>query len=132
MFKYETYTAHAERAVAMASVAAAPAVTANPFRIEVRFAGGLTDTQKDAFKAAADRWTKVIVGSLPPVEVDGEVIDHMVITAQGQDIDGPGEILGQAGPTHLRPRNAGAAAFLPSKGQMMFDSADLAELQTRG
>jgi len=56
----------------------------------------------------------------------------MVIMAQGQDIDGPGKILGQAGPTNLRPSNAGAAAFLPVTGKMMFDTADLADMETRG
>src|SRR5437763_3322213 len=128
MHKYETYIAKAERSIALGAVAAAPAPgapTPGPaFRIEIRFAGGLTATQKDAFKAAADRWTKVITGALPPVEVDGEVLDHMVILAQGQDIDGPGKILGQAGPTHLRPGNAGVAAFLPEKGTMAVDTAD--------
>src|SRR5262245_32846526 len=134
MHKYESYTAKAARTAGIgpAAVAAAPALAPDVFRIEVRFIGGLTDTQKDAFKKAADRWTKVIVGSLPAVEVDGEVIDHMLILAQGQDIDGPGQILGQAGPTHLRPRNAGAAAFLPVKGTMAFDTADLADMESRG
>jgi len=134
MHKYETYVAKAATHQALAAVAA-PSTTAQPapaFRIEIRFAGGLTDSQKDAFKAAADRWTKVIIGALPAVEVDGEIIDHMVIMAQGQDIDGPGQILGQAGPTNLRPRSAGVAAFLPLKGQMMFDTADLADMQAKG
>jgi hypothetical protein len=136
MHKYETYIAKAKGTQALAmgapALAAAPAQPASAFRIEVRFAGGLTETQKDAFKAAADRWTKVIVGSLPAVEVDGEVIDHMVIMAQGQDIDGEGGILGQAGPTALRPRSAGAAAFIPLKGTMAFDTADLANMETKG
>lgn len=134
MFKYEAYTATAKRTATAGSAAlsAAPSTAPNPFRIEVRFAGGLSTSQKDAFKAAADRWTKVIVGSLPAVEVDGEVLDHMVILAQGQEIDGEGQVLGQAGPTHLRPRNAGRAAFLPLKGTMAFDTADLTEMERRG
>lgn len=107
-----------------------PAVT--PFTIEVRFVGGLNQTQKDAFAAAADRWTKVIVGDLPKAKVDGETIDDLVILAQGANIDGRGKILGQAGPTHLRSSSAGAAAFLPAKGQMTFDTADLEAMEERG
>ncbi len=84
--------------------------------------------QKAAFRAAADRWTGVIVGDLPSVQVEGEVIDDVLILAQGAAIDGPGKILGQAGPTHIRPASAGAAAFLPAKGIMSFDTADLANM----
>jgi hypothetical protein len=66
------------------------------------------------------------------VLVDNEVIDDVLILAQGTAIDGPGMILGQAGPTHLRPASAGAAAFLPAKGIMSFDTADLARMEAAG
>src|SRR5499426_669818 len=125
--KFESYVAHASvRAGASASS------IMSAYKIEVRFLGGLTTAQKTAFKRAADRWTKVIVGDLPSVLVDGEVIDDVLILAQGSAIDGPGGILGQAGPTHLRPRNAGKAAFIPAKGTMQFDTADLAEMDADG
>jgi hypothetical protein len=127
MPQYETYEARAN-----AQVASALAATTSPFTITVRFIGGLTQTQKDAFKAAADRWSRMIVGDLPSVQVDGEVIDDVLILAEGADIDGPGKILGQAGPTHLRPASAGAAAFIPAKGMMTFDSADLAQMEQQG
>src|SRR5262245_23053712 len=122
--------ARSETDVAHANVKAAAAASA--YKIEVRFLGGLTPTQKNAFKAAADRWAKVIVGDLPSVIVDGEVIDDLLILAQGVPIDGPGKILGQAGPTHLRPAGAGAVAFLPAKGIMSFDTADLQQMQQNG
>ena len=117
-------------AQAKASIAAelAPAAV-SPFTIEVRFLGGLTPKQKNAFKSAADRWSRVIVGDLPSVKVDNEVIDDVVILAQGSPIDGVGRILGQAGPTHLRPQSAGVAAFLPAKGKMTFDRADLKQME---
>lgn len=127
MPKRESYVARADAAVALAV-----ANTQSPFNIEVRFLGGLTPTQQNAFKLAADRWTKVIVGDLPPVQVDGELIDDVLILAQGADIDGPGKILGMAGPRVLRPANAGAAAFLPVKGEMTFDTADLAQMEANG
>lgn len=113
-------------------VASALANTNSPFTIEVRFLGGLTNSQKQAFKRAADRWSRVIVGDLPSVMVDGEVIDDILILAQGMAIDGPGRILGQAGPTRLRPATAGSAAFLPAKGKMAFDTADLAQMEQNG
>jgi hypothetical protein len=127
MSRYETY-----RATADSKVAAALANTDSPFAIEVRFLGGLTQRQMDAFKLAADRWSRVIVGDLPAVTVDGEVVDDLLILAEGADIDGPGKILGQAGPTRLRPAGAGAAAFIPAKGRMTFDSADLAQMEAAG
>lgn len=118
---------------ATASVRAAKKVGArSPFAITVRFRGGLTAAQKRAFASAADRWTRVIVGDLPPVTIAGEVIDDILIEAEGAEIDGPGNILGQAGPTHLRPKSAGAAAFLPAKGIMSFDKADLDAMQADG
>jgi Leishmanolysin len=104
----------------------------SPFTIEVRFMGGLNAQQQAAFRDAADRWTKVIVGDLPSVEVDGETIDDVLILADGSAIDGTGGVLGQAGPTVLRPASAGAAAMLPAKGVMSFDTADLAQMQRDG
>ncbi len=125
---YETYVASAKLAAKKLGTAAATSA----YKIEVRFLGGLTTAQKNAFKTAADRWTKVIVGDLPSVQVDGEVVDDLLILAQGVAIDGPGGILGQAGPTHLRPAGAGRSAFLPVKGIMSFDTADLAKMQQNG
>ncbi len=93
--RYQSYVASAKKA---AKALGTPAAT-SAYKIEVRFLGGLTTSQKNAFKTAADRWTKVIVGDLPSVQVDGEIVDDLLILAQGVDIDGPGGILG-AGRTH--------------------------------
>jgi hypothetical protein len=127
---YETYIASSVRARRV--VGAGAAAVASAYKIEVRFLGGLTTAQKNAFKAAADRWASVIVGDLPSVAVDGEVIDDLLILAQGTAIDGPRGILGQAGPTHIRPASAGKFKFLPVKGIMSFDTADLKAMQTDG
>jgi hypothetical protein len=124
---YESYLAKADERAARDLAA-----TESPFQIEIRFLGGLTQQQQNAFKKAADRWTKVIVGDLPAVHVDGELIDDLLILAQGVAIDGPGRILGQAGPTHLRPATAGASAYIPAKGIMSFDTADLKAMQQQG
>jgi hypothetical protein len=124
---YETYEARADKRRAKSLAA-----TGSPFTIKVRFLGGLNQRQRAAFTKAADRWTKVIVGDLPRVRVDNELIDDVLILAQGRAIDGPGRILGQAGPTHVRPENAGKAAFLPAKGIMSFDTADLTRMEAAG
>ncbi|MEV0084766.1 leishmanolysin-related zinc metalloendopeptidase [Saccharopolyspora sp. NPDC050642] len=121
------YTARAD-----AGQAKAIAATASPFTIEVRFLGGLTEVQQAAFTQAADRWVRVIVGDLPEVEIDGDVIDDVLILAQGVRIDGPGRILGQAGPTHIRTAGSGASAFLPAKGAMSFDTDDLEKMEEEG
>jgi hypothetical protein len=125
--RVEKYLAH--QSVGLKASAAA---IQSAYKIEVRFLGGLTASQKDAFKEAADRWTRVIVGDLPSVVVGSDIIDDLLIEAQGVAIDGPGGILGQAGPTNLRPASAGVSAFLPAKGIMSFDSDDLSEMESIG
>ena len=127
---YETYIATSSKAVRV--VGAGAKAVASAYKIEVRFLGGLTTAQKNAFKVAADRWASVIVGDLPSVRVDGEVVDDLLILAQGTAIDGPRGILGQAGPTHIRPASAGKSKFLPVKGIMSFDTADLKAMQQDG
>jgi hypothetical protein len=124
---YESYhaTANVTRAQELTNAT-------SPFTIEVRFMGGLNAEQQSAFRDAADRWTRVIVGDLPSVVVDGETIDDVLILADGSAIDGTGGVLGQAGPTVLRPASAGATAMLPAKGVMSFDTADLAQMQADG
>lgn len=135
---YSVYRARGGKSVkaapkaALAAAGAAAVPAPSPFTIEVRFQGGLTSKQMAAFRTAANRWTSIIVGDLPAVNVSGEVIDDVVILAQGTDIDGPGKILGQAGPTRLRPASMGKHAFLPAKGEMSFDSADLAKMEKDG
>jgi hypothetical protein len=127
MTEYETYRAQAdpERAQLLAA-------TASPFAIEVRFLGGLNARQRTAFTRAADRWTRIIVGDLPGAQVDGELVDDLLILAQGTPIDGPGRVLGHAGPTHLRPERNGASTLLPAKGLMSFDTADLEQMDRQG
>ncbi|WP_188189651.1 leishmanolysin-related zinc metalloendopeptidase [Nonomuraea sp. SYSU D8015] len=109
----------------------------SPYTIEVRFLDGLSVTQQAAFKAAARRWTRVIVGDQPEAEVSpgpglpdgvtpGELIDDIVIVAEGAKIDGPGTILGQALPLRFRPNG------LPLVGRMSFDTGDLDKMEADG
>ena len=47
----------------------------NPFHIEVRFLGGLTEEQKQAFRTAADTWASFIRGR------SGDRLEGAVTTA---------------------------------------------------
>ncbi|MFI6094379.1 leishmanolysin-related zinc metalloendopeptidase [Lentzea sp. NPDC051213] len=117
----KVYTARAD-----ASRALQIAETTSPFVITVQFVGGLTPAQQAAFARAADRWARVIVGDLPDVEVDGEIIDDVLILAEGADLGGAGGVLAEAGPTHVR------VGGLPCKGIMRFDTADLEQMEQDG
>lgn len=97
------------------------------FQVEVRFLGGLSPNQQAAFASAAERWSQIIIGDVPPVLLEGETIDDVLIEARGVPIDGPGGILGQAGPRFIRP-----TSNLPIKGIMSFDTADLDRMEADG
>ncbi|HSM17497.1 MAG TPA: leishmanolysin-related zinc metalloendopeptidase, partial [Gemmatimonadales bacterium] len=56
-----------------------------------------------------------------------ENLDDVIIYAAAVPIDGPGGILGQAGPCLIR-----SGSFLPALGGMQFDTADLATLESQG
>ncbi|MFI0508264.1 hypothetical protein ACH3Y9_05605 [Streptomyces sp. WSLK1-5] len=104
--KVATNTFQTYRAVASFERARELARTTPPFTIEFRFPGGLTTAQQDAFAAAADRWAKVIIGDLDTALVNGDVIDDLLIEAEGVTIDGPGRVLGMAGPTDFLDESA--------------------------
>lgn len=93
----------------------------------------LTAGQKAAFTNAATRWSQVIAAGLPDVAgvtlSTGQkvTVDDVTIVASGTPIDGPGQILGQAGPRQVRP-----GTTLPLWGEMEFDSADLDSMEANG
>ncbi len=100
---------------------------ASQFSIDLNFRGGLTPNQRAVFELARARWSEIIVGDLPAATVSGQIIDDVLIDAEGTSIDGRGGILGQAGPTALRP-----GSQLPVTGVMAFDTADLAAMEADG
>ncbi|MFN0177946.1 MAG: leishmanolysin-related zinc metalloendopeptidase [Gemmatimonadales bacterium] len=118
------------------------AVTTTPppaggFRIELRYRGGRpTPSQDSIFQAAATRWSALIIGDQPDVPIDfaedpdgcypalRETVDDLVIFAEVVQIDGPGGILGAAGPCLVRDEN-----LLPVVGAMIFDRDDVDRLQ---
>ncbi|MDJ0774078.1 MAG: pre-peptidase C-terminal domain-containing protein [Mastigocoleus sp. MO_167.B18] len=99
------------------------------FDIEVNFIDdSLTSTQQAVFENAASRWEQIITADIPDLVVPGfGFVDDVVIDASAPFIDGPGGILGQAGPTVLR-----SDSFLPARGIMQFDLDDLSSLEQTG
>ena len=112
---------------AVAGEAVDPHQEQSGFTIDVEFLGGLTEAQKNAFKNAALRWSRVIVGDLPSATIGGRTIDDISITAKGEAMDGRGRVLGSAGPRQVR-----SGSLLPATGEMRFDTADLAAMEEDG
>ncbi len=105
------------------------------FDIDIVFPdNSLTAAQQAVFTTAANIWEEIIVGDLSsgtniPLESGGTqaFVDDLVIEATAPAIDGPGNILGSAGPRFIRSSNS-----LPISGIMEFDSADIAEEEAAG
>lgn len=117
-----------------------PSGPTETFDIQLRGVEGLTTVQAAAFADAEAYWESTIVrgiadipivprpGCLPSTSPDlPPVVDDLIIDVSIEPIDGPGNILGQAGPTCYR-----AGSELPLVGIMEFDSADVANLITAG
>jgi hypothetical protein len=102
------------------------------YNITLKYLIPVTEEQETVFEEAAARWERIIIkdvpsftGTLPsaftgfPPAVDGTV-DDILIEVVLAPIDGPGGILGQAGPRFVRTSD-----FLTLTGVMFFDVADL-------
>lgn len=136
-------TTQSVRAVSGAAPPVVFTATADPvpppaFNVEVRYPGTPpTPAQKAAFDAAVVRWQSIIMGDLEDAVVNvsasscapamNETIDDLVIFAELVPIDGPGNVLGSAGPCLIR-----VGSRLTAVGRMRFDTADLATLETNG
>lgn len=101
------------------------------YNVQVNFQGtNWTDALKNDFKAAADYLSSVITGDLPDIyslSLFGGTVDDIVISASLVNIDGTGNVLGQAGPTYIRTSDG-----LPVAGTMQFDIADAAHFDDLG
>jgi hypothetical protein len=131
--------------IAYTSVSCAEFDDAAPgFDLEVRYLGTPPSaSRQQTFEDAAARWAELIVGDLPEVivlepfaptcgsdelEPIVDQIDDLVIFAQVVEIDGPGGILGQAGPCYFRSNGSP----LPFAGRMSFDIDDVGGLEANG
>ena len=93
-----------------------------PFDITVVFGGGLTPSQEAVFAQAESTWEFLITGYAPGVTVAG-----LTINASAAANDGPGGILGSAGPTYGQ---WDSGILYATEGAMQFDSADLLWMET--
>jgi hypothetical protein len=109
------------------------------FEVTLRFVNTPTAAQRAFFETAAAKWQSIIVGDVPnstgtiPARSCGNSfktpsftgdVDDALIDVLLQPIDGPGGILGAAGPCLVRSED-----FLTVYGLMFFDTADLAFLE---
>jgi hypothetical protein len=135
--------------------ATAPGITAAPvvfrgsgcqgggagYTMTVCFTTTMTASQRGVFQTAAARWGSVITADLSNTIADipaddcredspalDMTIDDLVIFAAIEPIDGPGQVLGAAGPCYIRDD----ASELPVLGVMFFDVADVAQLEANG
>ncbi len=117
---------------------AAPAATGD-FTVTLRFINPPTTDQRAFFETAAAKWQSIIPGDVPnttgtiPARSCGNSfktpsfngpIDDVLIDVLLQPIDGPGAILGAAGPCLIRNSD-----LLTVYGLMFFDTDDLAFLE---
>lgn len=92
------------------------------YNVEIVFQGDWPENLRDDFVRAADYLSVIIRGDV----ADTGGVDDLRITAQLQQMDGPGGLLAFAGPTAVRG-NA-----IPSQGQMAFDIPDATRLDAQG
>jgi hypothetical protein len=129
-----------EAATAFGTVTFTAAGVTSSYDVEVRFLSTGSPSLEQAFLDAADRWEVLLIGDLTDIPISvsagscgsgspalNETIDDLVIFATIDSIDGPGNTLGQAGPCFIRSSNQ-----LPLVGRMIFDEADLADLEAAG
>ena len=97
---------------------------AGGYNITIEFVGSWTQELYNIFVQSANLLSTLIVGDLPDVSIRsrGQVttIDDIRIVAELGEIDGEGNILGQAGPTSVR-----TSSSLPATAEMTFDIADV-------
>ena len=114
------------------------------FDIDLRYLGTPpTMAQQAEFEAAVRFWTRAITGDLPDIPVlssdwtcregdpsiFGGTIEDVIIYVRLEALDGVEGTLAQAGPCWIRTIELSG---LPTLGDMVFDVADLASLETGG
>lgn len=100
--------------------------SADPGRLSIHLEfpdNSLSKRQKSVFVNSASRWERMLVGATNIPE------DYtLTIEAKGLEIDGPGRILGQAGPT----RTWNSDTRIAARGVMSFDKSDLHDMEVMG
>jgi hypothetical protein len=117
-----------------------PPVNGEGYDLQLCYLSELTAPVEAAFENARDRWEEVIVGDLSDIEMDLDgtecnvaglpiqgLVDDVVIYVTVEEIDGPFNILGSAGPCFVRNSND-----LSIVGSMRFDVEDLDRVLQQG
>ncbi|MFT6772958.1 MAG: hypothetical protein ACJA1L_000665 [Paracoccaceae bacterium] len=117
-------------AVVALALGSAPATGAG-FRITLNYLGGFSASQQTIMNAAASYWERVIVDYKPGVNIGTRPsnLSGITISVEGRTSDGVGGILGAAGPTLVTTR---AGSVYATEGLVWFDTADMANLESRG
>jgi hypothetical protein len=109
------------------------------YDIRVKYLGTYSGDQLLAFAQAETRWETLITGDLPDVNDDlpgnqcggnpatEGPFDDLTIFVTIEEIDGPGSVLGQAGPCFIR-----VPGDLTVIGRMQFDVEDIELLESEG
>jgi hypothetical protein len=102
----------------------------------------LSPAAQSAFDAAVAKWQRIIYRDIPDIAnvsapegncgswspaVGPVNVDDVLIIVRLDSIDGPGNVLGSAGPCYIR-----TTSRLTIMGSMRFDTADVASLVARG
>lgn len=93
------------------------------------------------FVTARNTWLSKITGDVASFPTGGlsavyacnaypPTIDDIYLCGRYIEIDGPGGVLGSAGPIYVR--SSGANAGLPISGRMQFDNPDIQRLKDQG
>lgn len=121
---WETSTGRYQVSVSQLSgaVASTPGNDTSRFNVTVQYQGSTASSQvQQAINEAVSRIEDVVTGDLPSFNLNGRLIDDVLITVRLRFIDGPGGTLAQAAPTAFRS----TGAQLPSAGFVEFDVSDI-------
>ena len=111
------------------------------YTIQIQYFGPTPSAQvQAAMDSAVAKWQRLIYRSVGSINVNipagtcgtgtpaiNQTVSNLLILAQFDSIDGPGKILGQAGPCEVRNLSG-----LTAVGTMEFDTADVAGMITNG
>ncbi len=108
--------------------AALAATINNPFDIQVSFGSGLSVSQQSVFTDAELFWETMITGNRYDL-----ALPALQISADSAPDDGVGGVLGSAGPSTIARTNGAPQDYTYAlSGNMNFDSADIANMESSG
>ncbi len=110
------------------------------FQVDLEIVGTMSPAAQSDVMAALSRWEEMIIGDLDDVTADipagycgishaafNGTVDDVRVFVEITPMDGPGGVLGSAGPCVIR-----SGSMLPAFGVVRLDSADVASLQSDG